>query len=49
VFFLAKDHPAIDVMLEMVKIVRSLGEALIVIENVLCFMTAFWFWGDTYQ
>ena len=49
VLFLAKDHPAIDVMQEMVKIVRSVGEAPIVVENVLCFMTAFWFWGDTYR
>jgi hypothetical protein len=49
VFFLAKDHPAIDVMQEMVKILRLVGEAPLVIENILRFTTAFWFWGDTYR
>jgi hypothetical protein len=48
VLLLAKDYSSIDVMQEVVKLVRLVGESTVVVKDIPRFTTAFRLWGDAY-
>ncbi len=48
VLLLAKDYSSIDVMQEVVKLVRLVRESTVVIKDIPQFTTAFGLWGDAY-